>query len=67
VDGNEEVVAFIQVLAPETFDLAALQAFLAAQLAPYKRPGEVRILSSLPAAASGKVLKHQLQKMAMHA
>jgi acyl-CoA synthetase (AMP-forming)/AMP-acid ligase II len=67
VDGNEEVVAFIQVLAPETFDLAALQAFLAEQLAPYKRPAELRILSSLPAAASGKVLKHQLQKMAMHA
>jgi long-chain acyl-CoA synthetase len=32
-----------------------------ARLAPYKRPAEIRVLAALPAASTGKVLKHKLR------
>jgi acyl-CoA synthetase (AMP-forming)/AMP-acid ligase II len=59
-DGNEEIVAFVQpaagsILAPDT-----LADWAAARLAPYKRPARIVLMDSLPAAASGKVLKHRL-------
>ena len=38
--------------------------FAARSLAPYKRPSEVVIMTALPAAASGKVLKGKLAQMA---
>ena len=64
VEGNEEVVAFVQVAMPEAFDVAALKVFLAERLSPYKRPSHICVLDSLPASASGKVLKHQLKTLA---
>jgi long-chain acyl-CoA synthetase len=33
----------------------------AARLAPYKRPTTIRVLAALPAASTGKVLKHKLR------
>jgi len=65
VPGNEEVVAFVQVADAERFDLAALQTHLAQHLSPYKRPSHVQVLSALPCAPSGKVLKHQLKAMSL--
>ncbi|MFV3291614.1 class I adenylate-forming enzyme family protein [Pseudomonas sp. NY11955] len=64
IDGNEEVVAFVQVTSPETFDVAALKAYLSKHLSPYKRPSHIWVLESLPASASGKVFKHQLKTLA---
>ncbi|KIL99037.1 Long-chain-fatty-acid--CoA ligase [Paramagnetospirillum magnetotacticum MS-1] len=63
-DGNEEVVAFVQV-APGT-DLAAqtLLDWAAQRLAPYKRPGEVVVVDHLPAGATGKILKNRLAEAA---
>ena len=63
--GNEEVVAFVQVADVESFDLVALKAHLAEHLSPYKRPSHVRVLTALPCAATGKVLKHQLKAMSL--
>ncbi|MEG0858435.1 MAG: AMP-binding protein [Pseudomonas sp.] len=65
VPGNEEVVAFVQVADAECFDLASLKAHLAEHLSPYKRPSHVRVLTALPCAATGKVLKHHLKVMSL--
>lgn len=63
-ENNEEVIAFIQVSSPDSFDCEALQIFLAEQLAPYKRPSQIHIHAALPATASGKILKHELKTLA---
>jgi acyl-CoA synthetase (AMP-forming)/AMP-acid ligase II len=59
-DGNEEVVAFVQPAAGSALALDALADWARARLAPYKRPSRIVLMDSLPAAASGKVLKHRL-------
>ncbi|CAN5689156.1 AMP-binding protein [soil metagenome] len=58
--GNEEVLAFVECADPASVDVEALQAFLAARLASYKRPSRIILTDRLPAAATGKVLKHKL-------
>ena len=63
VAGNEEVVAFVERAPGAHVDAAALQAFAAPLLAPYKRPAQIIFMSPLPAAANGKVLKHKLKEM----
>jgi long-chain acyl-CoA synthetase len=63
-DGDEEVVAFVQARPGHSIDGGALQAWAAASLAPYKRPGRIVMLDALPAAANGKVLKGELKAMA---
>jgi len=58
VAGDEQVLAFVQVrtkVAPED-----LRAFAADRLAGYKRPSQIHIVEQLPAAATGKILKHLL-------
>lgn len=61
-DGNEEIVAFVQPGLGQTIDIDALRAHAAERLAPYKRPGEYRVMVELPAAATGKLLKHKLRE-----
>jgi long-chain acyl-CoA synthetase len=63
-DGNEEVVAFVELRPNASVTPAALIAFAAGSLAPYKRPSEVIVLPSLPAAANGKILKAKLRTFA---
>ena len=62
--GNEEVVAFVELAPGALASVEELAAHCAAALAPYKRPSEIVILQSLPAAPSGKILKGQLAKLA---
>ena len=62
VEGNEEVVAFVELIAGATVTSAELIAWCAARLAPYKRPAEVKVLAALPAASTGKILKHRLRE-----
>ncbi|HJV53138.1 MAG TPA: AMP-binding protein [Noviherbaspirillum sp.] len=64
VEGNEEVVAFIELSQGAVADLPALQAWLRANLSPYKIPSEIVVLDHLPSAATGKVLKKELQLQA---
>ncbi len=59
-DGNEEVLAFVQCADPEKLDLAGLQAFVAERLTSYKRPSFILPVKQLPAASTGKILKHKL-------
>ena len=64
VEDNEEVLAFIEVVAGKTLDLEAVQAWLKANLSPYKMPARIYVVASLPAAASGKILKRDLPAIA---
>lgn len=64
VEGNEEVVAFIEPVRGAEIDMAELQAHLKANLSPYKIPSEIVVLDQLPAAATGKVMKKELQQRA---
>jgi long-chain acyl-CoA synthetase len=60
VDGNEEVVAFVQLLQGSNTSPQDLMAHIAPQLTSYKRPSEIIVLDALPATSTGKILKHKL-------
>ena len=64
VDDNEEVLAFVEMRSGRQLDQAALMHYLKANLSPYKIPAQVIVLASLPAAASGKILKRELHVLA---
>ncbi len=63
-DGNEEVVAYLQVPPADPPTLDALAAHCAERLAPYKRPTRYVLCAALPATPTGKVLKHRLATLA---
>jgi long-chain acyl-CoA synthetase len=67
VAANEEVVAFVQLLPGATVEPTELMQYAAAQLTSYKRPCEIVILEALPAASTGKILKHKLWEAAQAA
>jgi acyl-CoA synthetase (AMP-forming)/AMP-acid ligase II len=60
VPGNEEVEAYVQLLPGSTVTPSDLMAHAARLLTPYKRPSEIIVLDALPAASTGKILKHRL-------
>jgi long-chain acyl-CoA synthetase len=64
VPGNEEVVAFVQLLPGATVSAQELMDYAALQLTSYKRPSEIILLGALPAASTGKILKHKLWESA---
>ncbi|WP_311966778.1 class I adenylate-forming enzyme family protein [Bradyrhizobium australiense] len=59
-DGNEEIVAFVQLLQGSRVTSADLMGFIRFQLTSYKRPSEIIVLDALPATSTGKILKHKL-------
>ena len=61
VDGDEKVLAFCQVAADDIPDQVALRAWCSEHLAGYKRPWQIICAPHLPAAATGKILKHKLK------
>lgn len=58
--GDEEVLAFVQISESDSLDVSALDAFVSERLSPYKRPSRIVLTKSLPAAPTGKLLKHKL-------
>jgi acyl-CoA synthetase (AMP-forming)/AMP-acid ligase II len=58
--GNEEVVAYVELLPGSAATPADLMAHAARLLAPYKHPSEIIVVDALPAASTGKILKHRL-------
>jgi acyl-CoA synthetase (AMP-forming)/AMP-acid ligase II len=60
VEGNEEVVAFVQLIQGATTSAEELKAHASSQLTSYKRPSEIVMLAALPATSTGKILKHKL-------
>lgn len=64
-DGNEEVIAFVEMRPGCHLDssvLQAIQAHLREQLSPYKRPSRILAMQELPTSPNGKVLKRVLQE-----
>ncbi|MEP5631596.1 MAG: AMP-binding protein [Tateyamaria sp.] len=60
-NGNDEdVLAFVQPAVGSTLDEATLHAFVSTRVVGYKRPAVYVFASSLPAAPTGKILKHKL-------
>jgi acyl-CoA synthetase (AMP-forming)/AMP-acid ligase II len=64
VEGNEEVVAFVQLLPGAHVGVDELKSYAAGLLTSYKRPSEIHLLDALPAASTGKILKHKLREVA---
>jgi long-chain acyl-CoA synthetase len=58
--GNEEVVAFVQLLKGSDVTPSELMTFASQQLTSYKRPSQIIVLDTLPATSTGKILKHKL-------
>ena len=63
-DGEEEIVAFVELVAGARTTPEALLGHCAQLLAPYKRPTEIVTMGALPTAANGKVLKNRLVQIA---
>ena len=59
-DGDEEVLAFVQVADLKGILVQELQDFVAQRLTAYKRPKQFILVEALPAAPTGKILKHKL-------
>jgi acyl-CoA synthetase (AMP-forming)/AMP-acid ligase II len=60
IEGNEEVVAFVQLLKGSDVTTQDLMAHINPQLTSYKRPSEIILMDALPATSTGKLLKHKL-------
>jgi len=63
-DGNEEVIAYVELDPRQPVTVAVLHDYLAHTLSPYKCPSAIIVMEALPAAATGKILKGQLRQMA---
>ena len=59
-DGDEQVLAFVQVADLGDVTAEALRDFVKGSLTGYKRPSQIILGTSLPAAPTGKILKHRL-------
>lgn len=60
VEGNEEIVAFVQLLKGSKATAQDLMAHVAPRLTSYERPSEIILMDALPATSTGKLLKHKL-------
>ena len=64
VEGDEEIVAFVQLLPETGLTPADLAEYAGQHLAPYKRPSQIVIVPALPTTASGKIAKAELKNLA---
>ncbi len=60
IGGNEDVVAFVQLIQGATVTPSEIMAHISPQLTSYKRPSQIIVLDALPATSTGKILKHKL-------
>jgi acyl-CoA synthetase (AMP-forming)/AMP-acid ligase II len=63
-EGDEEVVAFVQLSKDSKLTAAELADSVTQQLAPYKRPSEIFLVDAMPVTPTGKIVKDELAKMA---
>ncbi len=64
VGGNEDVIAFVQLMPGSPITAAELADYAAQKLVSYKRPSKIFVIPSMPASATGKILKRDLASMA---
>ena len=63
VDGDEEIVGFVEPQSGANVDPQALSAFLRGRIAPYKIPRRWHVMERLPASGTGKLLKPALRAL----
>jgi len=63
VEGGEEVVAYVQTAPGSPLEPRDIAEYATRQLAPYKRPSEILIVSTMPLTLTGKVIKDELARM----
>ncbi|MBV9062575.1 MAG: AMP-binding protein [Alphaproteobacteria bacterium] len=61
---TEEIIAFVQPAPGAGANTESLADYAASRLAPYKRPTEFRLISEMPMAPNGKILKANLLELA---
>jgi long-chain acyl-CoA synthetase len=61
--GDEDVVAFVELLPGFVLSENDLAGYAAQHLATYKRPSQFVFVPSLPVTPTGKVMKGELTKM----
>jgi long-chain acyl-CoA synthetase len=67
VGGDEEVVAFVQILPESPVTVIDLADYAAQHLASYKRPSEIVLVSAMPLTPTGKIIKSELAKILANA
>jgi len=63
VGGDEEVIAFVQLVPDSQLTTAELADFTTQHLAKYKRPSQIIVVRSMPVTPTGKVVKGELLKV----
>jgi long-chain acyl-CoA synthetase len=63
VQGDEEVVAFVQLLPDSQITATDLGEYAAQHLAPYKRPSQILLIPAMPLTPTGKIVKDELAKI----
>jgi long-chain acyl-CoA synthetase len=64
VPGDEQVLAFVQLLPGSVVTVGELAAHAAQHLALYKRPSQIFLVAQMPVTPTGKIVKAELAKMA---
>jgi long-chain acyl-CoA synthetase len=62
IDGDEDVIAFVQTLQDALLTTADLAEYAARHLAMYKRPSEIVFVPAMPLTPTGKIAKAELVK-----
>jgi len=62
--GDEELLAFVQLSPESSLTVAELAEYAARHLAPYKRPSQIFFVPSMPMNLNGKIIKDELRKIA---
>jgi long-chain acyl-CoA synthetase len=63
VEGNEEVIAYVQPSAGSHLDINDLAEYARQRLAPYKNPSHIFLVATMPTTPTGKVVKDELVKL----
>ncbi len=63
IQGDEEILAFVQLAEGESLTANELAQYAAARLASYKRPAKILFVPTMPLTPTGKVVKTELAKM----
>jgi long-chain acyl-CoA synthetase len=63
VEGDEDVVAFVQPLPDSPLTAVDLAEYAARHLAPYKRPSQIVLVPTMPVTPTGKIAKAELAKL----
>jgi len=62
VEGNEEIIAFVEMLPKRQCVEDEIKNFLKSRLAQYKLPQQIIVMQDLPVAPNGKIKKNDLKK-----